>query len=190
MRGSVVKRGKTYSIVYYIGTKQKWEAIGPNKKEAEKALAEKLADLNKAPYRELKKVSFTAFAQKWLVDYAEGKVKPGRWTIINALWPCISFPFSGRRLCNTFLLKWCRDTSHAKRPRVGCLPRPSITCSFSSRRCSIMRSDGDTCGRIRLCTSRNHASNVGKWTSSLRKRLGSCSNMPALVIACFSFAPC
>ncbi len=76
-RGSVVKRGKTYSIVYYVGTKQKWETIGPHKREAEKALAEKLADLNKAPYRELKKVLFAAFAQKWLVEYAEGKVKPG-----------------------------------------------------------------------------------------------------------------
>ncbi|HKA55729.1 MAG TPA: tyrosine-type recombinase/integrase [Candidatus Binatia bacterium] len=76
-RGSIVKRGKTYSIVYYVGTKQKWEAIGPTKREAEKALADKLADLNKAPYRELKKVSFQDFAHKWLVDYAEGKVKPG-----------------------------------------------------------------------------------------------------------------
>jgi len=33
-RGSIVKRGKIYSIVYYVGTKQKWEAIGPTKREA------------------------------------------------------------------------------------------------------------------------------------------------------------
>ena len=76
-RGSIIKRGSTYSIVYYVGTKQKWEAVGSSKRLAEKALAEKLADLNKAPYRELKKVLFADFAHKWLVDYAEGKVKPG-----------------------------------------------------------------------------------------------------------------
>jgi len=84
-RGSIVKRGKVYSIVYYVGTKQKWEAIGPTKREAEKALAEKLADLHKAPYRELKKVSFQDFAHKWLADYAEGKVKPGP-SITTSVW--------------------------------------------------------------------------------------------------------
>jgi hypothetical protein len=76
-RGSVIKRGDTYSIVYRIGGKQKWEVIGPTKREADKALTEKLAELNKAPYRELKKIAFRDFAHKWLVDYAEGKVKPG-----------------------------------------------------------------------------------------------------------------
>ncbi|MGE0823294.1 MAG: tyrosine-type recombinase/integrase [Candidatus Binatia bacterium] len=76
-RGSIVKRGNTYSIVYPIGKKQKWEKIGSNKREAEKALAARLADLNTAPYRELKKITFNDFASKWLTDYAEGKVKPG-----------------------------------------------------------------------------------------------------------------
>jgi hypothetical protein len=32
----------------------------------QKALAEKLADLNKAPYRELKKIAFCDFANRWL----------------------------------------------------------------------------------------------------------------------------
>jgi len=75
-RGMIIKRGATYSIVYPVGKKQKWETIGPKKRDAEKALAERLDDLNKAPYRALKKITFTDFAQKWLKDYAEGKVKP------------------------------------------------------------------------------------------------------------------
>src|SRR5215813_13002548 len=75
-RGAIVKRGNTYSIVYPVGKKQKWETIGLKKRDAEKALAERLDDLNKAPYRALKKITFADFAQKWLTDYAEGKVKP------------------------------------------------------------------------------------------------------------------
>lgn len=133
--------------------------------------------------------SAATFARKWLVDYAEGKVKPG-WTIINVLLPRILLPFSVRRLCHTSPLKWCKGTSHAKRLREDCHPRPSTTRSFLSRKCLSMRSDGGTCGRIWLCTLGSHASNEGKWTSSLRRRCASCLNMPALVIARFSFAPC
>ena len=38
-RGSIVKRKSgNYAIVYYVGGKQKWETIGPSRREAERAL--------------------------------------------------------------------------------------------------------------------------------------------------------
>ena len=74
-RGSIVKRGRTYSIVYPVGTKQKWEVVGTSKRAAEKALAVRLVELNHGPYRELKKTTFADFAHKWLTTYAEARVK-------------------------------------------------------------------------------------------------------------------
>jgi hypothetical protein len=38
-RGSIVKRKSgNYAIVYYVSGKQKWETIGPSRREAERAL--------------------------------------------------------------------------------------------------------------------------------------------------------
>jgi hypothetical protein len=40
-RGSIVRRPSgNYAIVYYVGGKQKWETIGPSRREAERALTE------------------------------------------------------------------------------------------------------------------------------------------------------
>src|SRR3990170_5900691 len=74
-RGSIVKRGRNYSIVYYVDGKQKWKAIGPSKKEAERVLTEIIGELNRGQYRELKEITFGEFAEKWLSDYAEPRVK-------------------------------------------------------------------------------------------------------------------
>ena len=67
-RGSVIKRcricrkeGKTglrkcrhsestYVIAYRVGRKQKWETIGPNKKEAERILAQRVSEINNGTY--------------------------------------------------------------------------------------------------------------------------------------------
>ncbi len=38
-RGSIIKRQSgNYAIVYYVDGKQKWETIGPSRREAERAL--------------------------------------------------------------------------------------------------------------------------------------------------------
>lgn len=76
----IVKRGKNYSIVYYVNGKQKWKSIGPNKREAEQALIEIMRQVHRGEYQELKKISFADFAHKWLNDYAEGTVKPSTYS--------------------------------------------------------------------------------------------------------------
>lgn len=66
-----------YQIVYYIGKKQKSKTIGPNKKEAEKVLAETLSQLNSGSYKEIEQVLFEEFAKKWFEHYRiTSKVKP------------------------------------------------------------------------------------------------------------------
>ncbi len=65
-----------YSIVYQIGVLQKWEAVGPNKKLAERRLTQVLADLHHGQITSPKPVSFKSFAEQWLHDYAERRLKP------------------------------------------------------------------------------------------------------------------
>jgi integrase len=73
VRGSVVKRvskdGKraSYSIKYRAPDgRQRWETIGPNKKEAERALTERLNAIRTGTFADLKESSFEAFSIRWL----------------------------------------------------------------------------------------------------------------------------
>lgn len=75
-RGSIKKRGNTYSIIYRVGGKQKWERVGLSRRDAEEVLVERMNLINKGAYREPKKMSFADFADKWLEDCASVRVKP------------------------------------------------------------------------------------------------------------------
>ena len=86
MRGSVTKKDGRYFIVYTVGTrtaktglragqlvpKQKWEKVPePNtKKNAEKLLAMRVSEIARGVYQEIKKDTFSEFAERWLRDYA------------------------------------------------------------------------------------------------------------------------
>jgi integrase len=76
MRGSIVKKGQRYYVVFPVGKKQKWERAPlnekgrPTKKEAEKLLAQRMTELDSGSYREIKKMTFREFAENWLRDYA------------------------------------------------------------------------------------------------------------------------
>ena len=74
-RGSIVKRGNTYRIVYRVGGKQKWEPGGTRKKDAERLLAKRMAALADGTLRELRRIRFSDFADIWLEDYARISVK-------------------------------------------------------------------------------------------------------------------
>ncbi len=76
-RGAVVKRESgNYAIVFWVDGKQKWKTLGPNKKEAEKALNEAMSQVHDGCYSENKEIGFSELADKWLSDYIEPKVKP------------------------------------------------------------------------------------------------------------------
>jgi integrase len=82
VRGSVIKRtwkdGKrfSYAIKFVLPDgRQKLETIGPNKKEAERALAERINAINGGTYAELREATFGEFAEKWLA-HVEPRLKP------------------------------------------------------------------------------------------------------------------
>lgn len=80
MRGHIRKRGSTYSIIVDVGNdengkrKQKWYSGYKTKKEAEKALADIIAKIEKGEYFEPEKMSLAAYLDYWLETYAKTNV--------------------------------------------------------------------------------------------------------------------
>ncbi len=82
MRGTVIKRtwkdGKrvTYAIKYVLPDgRQKLEKVGPNKKEAERVLAERINAIQGGTYKELRQTTGSEFSEKWLA-HVKPRLKP------------------------------------------------------------------------------------------------------------------
>ena len=67
----------SYAIKYCLadGT-QKFETIGPSKKEAERVLSRGLDEINRGAYRDVVDISFAEFADKWMAEYVRPRLKP------------------------------------------------------------------------------------------------------------------
>lgn len=83
MRGSIIKRGKSYSIVVELGRdpdtkkrKQQWIAAGRTRREAEAKLTEVLHGLSAGTFLKPSKVTVGEFLRQWLQDYAAVNVRP------------------------------------------------------------------------------------------------------------------
>lgn len=82
MRGHIRKRGSTYSIVVDIGRdengkrKQKWYSGYKTKKEAEKALADIIAKIEKGEYFEPANMTVAEYLNYWLDTYPKNNVAP------------------------------------------------------------------------------------------------------------------
>ncbi|WP_422444285.1 tyrosine-type recombinase/integrase [Thermoanaerobacterium sp. DL9XJH110] len=79
MRGHIRKRGSTWTIVLYMGMvegkpKYKWVGGFKTRKEAEAAMAEYVAQLEKGMYADSQNLTLEEYLTKWLKDYAEIKV--------------------------------------------------------------------------------------------------------------------
>lgn len=66
-RGSIVKRPSgNYAIVYYVDGKQKWETIGPSRREAERALTARKREVDTGAWREPSAETLREYATRWL----------------------------------------------------------------------------------------------------------------------------
>jgi hypothetical protein len=78
-RGSIVKRRSgNYAIVYYVDGKQKWETIGPSRREAERALTARKREVDTGSWREPSAETLTAYAERWLAHRDPARVAAGR----------------------------------------------------------------------------------------------------------------
>ncbi len=81
MRGSIVKRGKNYSIVIYLGRdqngkkKQKWYSGYTRKRDAEKELNRILGEIEEGSFIIPSKMPLSEYMNKWLVDYGDSNLK-------------------------------------------------------------------------------------------------------------------
>jgi hypothetical protein len=73
VRGSIVRRGKSYSVVVDLGSdpetgkrRQKWHSGYRTKREAEAALADLVGSVNRGMYIAPSKQTFAEFAADWL----------------------------------------------------------------------------------------------------------------------------
>jgi integrase len=74
-RGSIVKRPSgNYAIVYYVCGKQKWETIGPSRREAERALTARKREVDTGTWREPSGETLTSYAERWLAHRDPARV--------------------------------------------------------------------------------------------------------------------
>src|SRR5437667_6572424 len=80
-RGSIVKRRSgNYAIVYYVSGKQKWETIGPSRREAERALTARKREVDTGTWREPSSETLATYAERWLAHRDPARVSGGRRT--------------------------------------------------------------------------------------------------------------
>jgi Phage integrase, N-terminal SAM-like domain len=78
-RGSIIKRSSgNYAIVYYVDGKQRWETIGPSRREAERALTARKREVDTGTWREPSSETLAAYAERWLVHRDPARVSGGR----------------------------------------------------------------------------------------------------------------
>jgi len=78
-RGSIVKRRSgNYAIVYYVDGKQRWETIGPSRREAERALTARKREVDTGTWREPSSETLTSYAERWLAHRDPARVAAGR----------------------------------------------------------------------------------------------------------------
>jgi len=76
MEGKVLKRGKSYSIIYDIGRdpvtgkrKQKWETVKGTKRDADRVLRERLRSIEMGTYVQPTKITVGEYLVQWLENY-------------------------------------------------------------------------------------------------------------------------
>src|ERR687892_1243010 len=77
-RGSIIKRPSgNYAIVYYVGRKQKWETVGPSRREAERALTARKREVDTGTWREPSSETLASYVDRWLAHRDPARVGGG-----------------------------------------------------------------------------------------------------------------
>lgn len=95
-RGFTKKRGDIwYAYWRDQGGKQRSKAVSPRKKDADAFLVQMQREVNENVYRDIKKISFSEFADVWYSDYASVHLKPSTRYSNNLLVRNSFLPFFG-----------------------------------------------------------------------------------------------
>jgi integrase len=133
-RGSIVKRPSgNYAIVYYVGGKQKWETIGPSRREAERALTARKREVDTGTWREPSSETLASFAERWLAHRDPARVSGGGRTRLSPS------TFEGYRL----------NMRRHVLPRLGDRTLASLRTEDVDRLIADLEADGKAPGTVR-----------------------------------------
>jgi integrase len=133
-RGSIVKRSSgNYAIVYYVGGKQKWETIGPSRREAERALTARKREVDTGTWREPSSETLTSYAERWLAHRDPARVGGGGRTRLSPS------TFEGYRL----------NLRRHVLPRLGGQALSSLRTEDVDRLIAELEADGKAPGTVR-----------------------------------------
>jgi hypothetical protein len=133
-RGSIVKRQSgNYAIVYYVGGKQKWETIGPSRREAERALTARKREVDTGTWREPSSETLASYAERWLAHRDRARVGGGGRTRVSPS------TFEGYRL----------NLRRHVLPRLGDGALSSLRTEDVDRRIAELEAEGNAPGTVR-----------------------------------------
>jgi len=105
----VIRRGNKWCIRYYgPDGRQRWETIGPNKKEAETVLHQRLYEVRSGIFpilRRRSQITFEKLAEEWFESYAKAHVRPSTLTTYRWLLDYHLLPAFGARGLTTLTAK-------------------------------------------------------------------------------------
>jgi integrase len=98
---ALVRRGGRWCIRYYgPDGRQRWETIGPNKKEAETVLAQRIYEVRSGKYpilRRRTRMTFREHAEEWMESYARPHVRTSTLSTYRWLLDCHLLTALGER---------------------------------------------------------------------------------------------
>jgi integrase len=133
-RGSIVRRPSgNYAIVYYVGGKQKWETIGPSRREAERALTARKREVDTGTWREPSSETLASYAERWLAHRDPARVGGGGRTRLSPS------TFEGYRL----------NVRRHVLPRLGRRTLSSLRTEDVDRLIADLEAEGKSPGTVR-----------------------------------------
>jgi integrase len=132
-RGSIVKRKSgNYAIVYYVDGKQKWETVGPSRREAERALTARKREVDTGTWREPSGETVALYAERWLAQRDPARVKGGR-----------------TRLARSTFAEYRRALAIHVCPRLGARTLGSLRTEDVDRLIADLEAEGKAPGTVR-----------------------------------------
>jgi hypothetical protein len=132
-RGSIVKRRSgNYAIVYYVDGKQRWETIGPSRREAERALTARKREVDTGAWREPSSETLATYAERWLAHRDPARVQSGR-----------------TRLAPSTFAEYRRSLLSHVLPRLGSRTLASLRTDDVDALIADLEADGKAAGTVR-----------------------------------------
>src|SRR5215211_4785266 len=122
-----------HAIVYYVDGKQKWETIGPSRREAERALTARKREVDTGTWREPSSETLASYAERWLAHRDPARIDGGGRTRLSPS------TFEGYRL----------NLRRHVLPRVGDRTLSSLRTEDVDRLIAELEADGKAPGTVR-----------------------------------------